>query len=394
MAFAKRVYKDLGVTLVFLLLVLFPFGQIINLDLRYIGIAFAIHPIDLIALISIPFFFLKAKKPKASSHFAGFLFICAFSLTLSLSNFSVREAAFGSFYLLRLFSYLSFFVLVWHLATEKALSRNLLFNSLISVSVFSALFGWVQYLWLPDLTTLKLLNWDDHLFRLTGTFIDPGFSGIIFVFGALLSLHGLSRRKDRKYAFIALFLIVSLLFTYSRASYLAFLVGISTLIFLGKAKKLMLSFLILFVLILPVLPRPAGEGVRLERTQSVYNRFMNYQETFAIFSKHPLFGVGFNNICSERIRLYGDDYSSHSCGGSDSSLLFILATVGITGLLVFSKAVYGLVVNVEKKYYQVFYSVLLASFVHGIFSNTFFYAWVMAFMAIFTAISLRSEGDS
>ena len=75
-------------------------------------------------------------------------------------------------------------------------------------------------------------GWDDHLYRLIGTFLDPGFTAIILVFGFLTSLAYYLKPaapkggfKNKYFLLISIFLFVSILFTYSRAGYIALIVG-------------------------------------------------------------------------------------------------------------------------------------------------------------------------
>ncbi|MEK7542910.1 MAG: hypothetical protein AAB503_01210, partial [Patescibacteria group bacterium] len=93
--------------------------------------------------------------------------------------------AFLRSYLIRLISYISFFIYLWNIFSNEKLRENSL-RLLIIVSILVAIFGWLQYLFFPDLRVLKYVGWDDHLYRLTGSFLDPGFSAIILVLGFLV----------------------------------------------------------------------------------------------------------------------------------------------------------------------------------------------------------------
>ena len=75
-----------------------------------------------------------------------------------------------------------------------------------------------------------------------------------------------------------------------------------------------------------LLPRPGGDGVKLERTFSIIQRWENYQAGFKLWQQ-PIFGLGFNTL-----RYYNQDYLSHASAGQDSSLLFVAVTTGLVGL--------------------------------------------------------------
>ncbi len=391
MAVAKRVYQNIGVKLVFLFFLVFPFGQLIYLKVYILDRLITIRPIDVIALFSTLLFILcKARKPQIAKTFSGFLVVSVFSTILSFYFFPIRQVLVNSLYLLRLFSYFSFFVLIWNLISGKKIAKEPLYLSLISVSAFTSIFAWIQYFWIPDLTSLKYIGWDDHLGRLIGTFLDPGFTGIVLTLGFLLAATLYFEKKNNFLIVLAVFFLVSILFTYSRASYIAVFAGGAALLFFLKSKVLITLIFLLFVISLPFLPRTKGEGVRLERTQSVYARLSNYRQTVSIFKNSPLFGVGFSNVCIARISLFGGQSSSHSCSGSDSSLLFVLATSGVIGLITFLFLTLRILTSVKKDLYGISFVISSTTlFVHSLFVDSLFYPWVMGWMAILLATAVK-----
>lgn len=391
MVFTKRLYKNLSSGIIFSFLALFPFGQLLRLQLNLFGKNIFIPFIDFLALASLPYLFSRvSKKPKVLKFFSNSLVIVAFSTVVSLAYFRVSEVLIGSLYILRLFSYVAFFVLVWNLVVEKVLNKHTLFNCLILVSFFTAIFGWIQYFWIPDLTTLKYLGWDDHLGRLAGTFLDPGFTGIILVFGFLLSAVMFINISSKKYFLLSIFFILSTMFTYSRASYLALVAGSMFITIRTQRWKYGLALLFIFLSAVAFLPRPKSEGVRLERSSSAVSRLKNYRETLEIIREYPLFGVGYNNLCWARVEEFGGNTGSHACGGSDSSLLFVLATTGVIGVIGFLNLGYKILTGIGSSMYSLaFLSVAFSLLIHSLFNNSLFYPWVMGFVAMHLAISLK-----
>lgn len=387
----KNLAAALGKILVFAYFILFPFGQLLSTKLSFLGLSIPVHAIDILAILTIfPFLVGKLRLPRTYSLFLGFLMVATFSNILALKSYPSWEILIGLLYLLRFFSYSTLFLLAWNLVKQDKKLSDSFFDLLIISSIFTAVFGWIQYLFFPDLTSLRYVGWDDHLYRLVGTHLDPGFTGIILVFGFVASFNRFLRKKEGSTFWLSLLFLLSLAFTYSRASYLAFAFAVLTIAVRKGMKKSLFLVLTLLIMIL-FLPRPAGEGVRLERVASVLARAQNYGQTLTIIKKYPLFGVGFNNLCAERTRLFGGiGYASHACSGSDSSLLLVAATTGIVGLIIFFymalKIVRGLRMNL-------FGETLLASgvalLVHSLFVNSLFYPWVMGFLAVLLAISLR-----
>lgn len=390
MDLSKKIYNTLGNTCIFLYLLSLPFGQLTRVVVSVGDLSIPIVLSDIIVGISVPLLFIKdTKRPRIFGVLFSFVLVAFFSLVNSLILFSVKEVLWGSFYLIRLSAYFSFFVLVWNLVRRRKIQRMLLFEGLILGSVFSAIFGWIQYIWVPDLTWLKYFGWDDHLYRLVGTFLDPGFTAIILVFGALLSFFKFMKTRKVRDFMLVVFLLVSSTFTYSRSTLLALFFALVFILFKEKALKAFPLIILFFILIL-LLPRPQGEGVRIERVASVNARLQNYSQTLTLIKQSPLFGVGYNNLCKIRLKTFSGKPESHACGGSDSSLLFITATTGIVGLLTFIYLVYRIVKSLRNDLYGK--SFLVSSIfllINSFFINSVFYPWVLGYMMILLAIGIR-----
>lgn len=360
----------MGQAILFIYLALFPFGQLLRISI--------FNASDILAFVSLIYIILTNKKSlSVINPFKDFLIIALFSLLYSIFNFKSLSVLVGFLYFLRVVIYFYLYKLCLNVIKEDLKLKETIFNSLLLVSFAVSVFGWVQYFIYPDLTSLKYLGWDDHLYRLVGTFLDPGFTSLIIVFGTALAF------IKKKYLLLA-FLAVSLAFTYSRAGYLALIASLFLASFLFKRFKAFLIVLTCFSVVVFLLPKPAGEGVNLARTYSISSRITNYKETFEIFIKSPVIGVGFNNICLAReIYLKDINPSSHSCSGSDSSLLLILATTGIVGFIVFVSSISKILLTLKKGFYtKVFLVLLSAVFVHSFFVNSLFYPWVMGYLAI------------
>lgn len=368
---------------IFLLLILFPFGQIIR-----IGV---LQPIDFIAGCGAFWAIIQNyPKPKVFRYLKNILFVAGFSWIFSVFIFKNFQVFYGLLYLIRLFSYVYFFVYAWNFVKRKTSNRQLLLNSLLLMSVFSALFGWIQFYLIPDTRALYFLGWDDHFLRLIGTFLDPTFLGLIIVFGLLIASQRLIESKNKWY-FLILFLSVSLAFTYSRASYLAFATGLFVIMSHYKKMKIFFICMIGFLIIMLFLPTAQNRILSFMRAFSVVNRLENYSQTIEIFKTTPVFGVGYNNLCLARANVWkSTNVASHSCSGSDSSLLFILATTGLVGFMIF---VYSLKRIHDSLLYDSRFIILSSCFaaliIHSIFSNSMFYPWIMGYTLILLAICLR-----
>ncbi len=438
----KRLFENLSLSVLIIYLILFPFGQLVRIPAIFLGRNITLHPTDIIAGLSIPIvFFAGYKFPSFFRYVSAFLVICLFSAILSffyppsqktesvssqmnaksfplrqdfapneaggevLPSVSSRELHFdaasviaGSFYLLRLFSYIMFFVLVRNLLKTGRIKKEILLDLLVFSLLATALFGWVQYFFVFDVRSLKYVGWDDHLGRIVGTFFDPGFIGIILLLGFLVTTLLFLEKREKQYFLASLLFLVTIAFTYSRATYISFFTSMGLFFFARKHLKQVLIFICIFAILLFLVPRIASEGTRLERTASVVARGQNYYETLEIIKKYPLFGVGFNNVCNARLSFFGGEKESHACSGSDSSLLLILATSGVVGTISFLYACYKILTNLEKDTYGlIFLTSTVAIFIHSIFVQSLFYPWIMGSMGILLAATsfkkLRSKAN-
>ena len=378
--------------LVLLYLLLFPFGQLLAFKVFFLGANVRVHPADIATFLALPVIaFGKMARPKFFREIFNLALLAVFGLALSFFVFESKQIAIGALYLLRVSSYAALFTAIYALVKAKNKYKNILFNALIVVSLEVGALGLIQYFLIPDLRFLYAFGWDDHLYRLIGTFLDPGFTGIILALGGILALATYIKEGKRVYLAALGFLAIALLLTYSRASFVAFGVGLATL-FMKTKRGLTLLIGAVFLLAIPFLPRPEGYGVRLERTHSIVSRLANYRQTFEIFQKSPLFGVGFNNMCAARQEFLEDKMTdSHACSGSDSSLLLILATSGIVGLILViyltKNILESLPVNV---YGYAFLACFMALLVHSQFVNSLIYPWILGYMSILGGLSLGS----
>lgn len=350
----------------FATLVIFPFGQLFKIGF--------VNLFDiLVILLAVITIFRKPKYPKWYKYFSYFLLAGFFSLLANYSLFTVHS----SLYLLRFWSYSMVSVYILNFVKKNELFT--VHRSLLTVAVATAIFGWLQYLLWPDLTALKYLGWDDHLLRMVGTFLDPTYLALIMVLGIIIAVFN-------NYKKVMYFLLFSLAFTYSRSSYL-----IVTLFLIYKKKFLPL---IIFILIILLLPKNIGEGTNLTRTVSGNKKLINYSQTLEIIKKSPLNGIGFNNMCKAR-EVYLDDIAtnSHSCSGSDSSILFLLATTGIVGMILFVSFVLR-VTSLRHTTYYILHTTFVAVLVHSLFANSLFYPHVMFWMFALLGLQTKSNSQS
>ena len=384
-------------TFLLLLLIIFPLGQLTRLPLVRGEVSLYWHDLVIVLLISSwaikkivnkeKFYFPKLTKP-----ILGFIVMAGFSLLLSFPHRENREVGTAFLYLLRWMVYSGIYFVLSDLFKRNSKLLATSYKLLVFAGITSAILGLLQYVFFPDIRPLTVFEWDPHYYRVVGTYLDPGFTGMIYVLTLILLVLKLWC-KDRKKLHILAFLVVylALALTYARSAYLAYLAGMLIIAWHKKAARFFFTVLIAGILTIFLLPRPGGEGVRLERQSTIWARINNWGQTIKIGFDNPLFGVGFNTYRYAQ-RDYGflnkkNWQRTHSGAGADSSLLFVFATTGILGLMSFI----WLMSRMAAKKSLVIISSGAALLIHSFFNNSLFYAWIMLWWWILVALAPNTK---
>jgi len=362
---------------------IFPLGQLIRIE---VVPSVVLQPVDLTAgvLVLVLIFANRGYTKVRNSYFVPFVVIALFTLFLNFGTVSIENFITGGFYLVRLSIYTLLFFAIHDIVRRSVFWKKHIPIFLISAGVLVVLFGFIQYIFYPDFKNLAELGWDVHYFRLASTFFDTGFAGILIVLLLiLLSLKILDREIGFKGYGLLLPGIVALALTFSRASYLSFLVATALIYIVRRNAKFTATILVIFLISVFLLPRPGGEGVRLKRTSTVITRAENFNETLRMVSSKPLFGVGYDLL---RYNKDSVDFKSHSGAGAASSLVFVLATTGVVGLLIYLSTIINILLNglsnLKSSLGAALVVTLSALLVHSIFDNSLFYPWVLGWVAI------------
>ena len=298
--------------------------------------------------------------------------VCLVSLIANFSRFELSEIAVGLLYLLRFCMYTSVFFLV--LQSKKTQSHW--FHWLYFLGVGYAVTGFFQLLLYPNLRNISYLGWDPHYYRLFSTLFDPNFVGGIIVLCLFLGFYLLTITKSKFLVFITqLVLLIALLLTYSRSSFVALIVGLIVYIVLTK-KWIYIIFLVLIPLVVLFFPSIGGISTDIGRMWSIIARLDNSKEALNLFIHYPIFGNGF---AMQRI---------------DSSILFILVTTGVIGIVAFTNLGIHLIRSgfciTKQPLKAVYFSILTALIIHSIFVNSLFYPQILIWFWIFIGITSRS----
>lgn len=291
-----------------------------------------------------------------------FMFWGLFTLVFGGIRFSLelKEFVVSALFLFRLAAYTGVFLVAFNLAREDLKNSYLLLKTLVFSGVVFSIFGFIQMMLLPVLKNLSFSpGWEPYTGRLSSTFFEPNFAGAFIALNLLLVVTWLTfKYNDMKGSFLPLIasifiLVPALSLTLSRGAWLLFIVASASLGFFRNKFfwAFALIFLIATILVVPgarerlspvssvltTKTESLGEKVKLV-DQSALARLGSWDRGVRLFKENPVTGVGFNTIrfVSARQGFFGEeDLGGRSGAGVDSSLLFVLATTGVVGFLIF-----------------------------------------------------------
>jgi len=341
----------------------------------------------------------KINTGKLLKPIAIFVGIGIISLVFNLKFLNTQELVISFLYLFRwiLYAFIYFIVLEFDKNFQKKIIYLLLFIGGIIV-----IGGYIQYFFYPSLKNLYYLGWDEHLYRMFSSFLDPNFAGAFFCLYFFLIV-GMMRDLIKKnevymiilFGFLGLLTFIAIFLTYSRSAILMLVVG--CVIFLILKKKLYIMAVLALLAVSLVLFAPKAfktEGTDLFRKVSSEARISSAKQAVTIFSKNPVFGIGFNSYKFVRVRygFTGKDDPSHAEGGTDISLLFVMVTTGVIGLISYVYLLSKVILIAYKKYKKNFIAgVLLISImsfiINSFFINSLFYSFFMLWIWILVGLT-------
>lgn len=369
-----------------------------------------LYPNDLIssAIFIVFIFNLVVKKRKVEQLkiillAASFLISGVISFVFSPLKLSSTEFLISFSYLLRYAIYLSILFSAQFLSDDFKKSVNI---KLITSGLIFTIFGYIQYFFYPNLKNLFYAGWDEHLYRFFSTFLDPNFAGSLLVLLLILlsrNILGSIKEGLRPFIFMFFWLVVFLgiLLTYSRSAFVMLIMGFAVLFTIRKAYKTLFALMLIFTLFYFLFANTKIEGLNPFRIVSSEARIDSARAAFTIFSKNPIFGVGFNAYRYAQIE-YGfrnksSTLVSNSDAGTDNSYLFVLATLGVVGFLIYLDFLFNIIKAVYKQlkqnalYAEVTFASIISVLVNTIFINSLFYTPIMIWMFILIGVTLSKK---
>ena len=391
----------------------FSIGEIIRFDL---GNNIFIKPVDIAIVILLLAWIVHnfesiIKDIKTDSLFLPIkwvVIIMCISLAVNFKNFSGSEILVGLSYIVRWVLYASLFFIVKSFPSKF---KEKILYLLLAAGGIVTFFGFLQYFFYSSLRNLYYLGWDEHMHRMFSTFLDPNYAGVFFVlyliFLLSIFLYFFENNKMMHAGIVGLisvFTLASIFLTYSRSALITLLA--SAIIFCALTKKLkwIIGLILVWGVFVVIYSKSFYiENINLLRIASVEARIDSAIIAIQIIKDNPFLGVGFNTY-----RYVQTEYGfrnpvgasiSHADAGTDNSFLFIFATTGIIGLILYL----NFILNTIKRSYisyrkrtnrniQKYISVIIIASMGGIiinslFINSLFYSFILVWMWILLGLN-------
>lgn len=361
-------------------------GELIRINLGN-GIVF--KPLD-ISVVFITFTWLLTHKDRYENikkaplflPIVLFLLVAAFSLVINSSFLKQGELISSSLYLVRWIGYAGIYFIIKEF--RPTFKKNMV-NALLAAGLIFVLLGYVQYFFYQTLGNLSYAGWDEHLYRMFSTFLDPNFAGIFFVlffilqFGNILS-NPLKNSQNILQKAILILTFVAIFLTFSRSAIIMLIISSTVFLFITKRKKLILFLLASLLIMFAIASDYFNiENVNPFRIVSTAARVETSRNAMEIIAKNPILGIGFNTYRFAQVR-YGfrneiNAKTSHADAAPDNSYLFIMATTGIVGFAAYTFLFYRIFLRYRKN--APIIASIVGLLVTGLFLNSLFYPPIM-----------------
>ena len=371
-------------------LFLFPLGEVVRINL---GNGIVVKPLDTgVGCIVFLWLIFKLKKREGVKQKYILVPILLFSASGIFSLLINSSLSFDQFfasvlYLIRWIVYAGIFFVVSDF--DKDFKKRIV-NLLLIIGGLTVGLGYVQYIFYTSLKNLFYLGWDEHMYRMFSTILDPNFAAAFFVLFFLFLTSLFFKKKSILIGLLLILTLGAIFLTFSRSALIMLIVS-SILLFILMNRKIWIALLLVITfLVLAISSRYFNiENINLFRIVSTEARFETAKNAIKIIQDHPIFGVGFNAYRYAQID-YGFRNNgvkvSHADSGVDNSLLFILATTGIVGFVAY--------VFMWFRILKISDAVVIASiigvFIDSLFINSLFYTYIMFWLWLIIGLKENS----
>ncbi|HXS14696.1 MAG TPA: O-antigen ligase family protein, partial [Candidatus Saccharimonadales bacterium] len=383
----------------FLVLVLgLPLGELSRISFNLVT---AVTFLDIIIGCGSSFWIVaqivKLKKPVSPQAKAYSIFIGVLVLSLLFQIFFLPQSQLinGALYIVRYCLYGLLFFIVVGLSPKRKKITTFLLGCAGGILLFT---GFLQFFFYPALRNLYYAGWDEHFYRMFGTFLDPNFFGL-FLTGYTLFLVSLFQKQKNAWLKILFGLLIlasfiGIVLTYSRTALISLAIGTLIMFWKNMQSKKVLGIISGFVVVAMIIIFLVGRhsiGNNLFRVTSSDARIGDAKNALIIFSQHPILGVGFNTYRYAQYR-YGfmkpsSTQPDHGASGADNSLLFVLATTGIIGFAAFLYLLFVHMRILLQKKNRLGLATICSFIIGSFFINGLFYPFILVWLWVILGLS-------
>lgn len=391
-----------------LVLIGFIGGEVLRFD-NGEGVAITFFDISVILFVGLTLLVHIFQKKKIiislfQKYALWFVGIGLVSLLLHIPQLTYYQLLVSFLYAIRFIVYT--IGIAWSVELLDVKFKKLIPYLLLGASTLLSLLGFTQYLLYPALRNLYYAGWDEHLYRIFSTFLDPNFMGLFYIFGLILGIYMLLEKWKRSstlvkagFSLVTFLNLIALFLTYSRGAYLAFLVAFCVILSRSGFKKfIFIAFGILVLLLIGIeLISPRSEGTKLFRTASIRDRVISLQSVTTIIAHNPFLGVGFDAYRYAQQKeglLKANSDTTHSGAGTDNSFLFVFATTGVAGFLAYILMTFQLLkvsyvqkTSIGKTIFASYIALIIGSF----FVNALFYPFLLVWVWMLLGITSHNS---
>lgn len=374
-------------------------------------------------LMSFFLFVVSNKKIKTNTSGQRWLYLwIAYVIILDffcilINKFSLSDSLYGLLYLFRIIHLIVLVRSLVFLIRNQGICLSSVVKFIKFCYMIVVVIGFIQYVLFPvaydwyDVFYKMGFYWptpDPHHDRMLSTYLDPNYLASCLVIPISICLAQLLsiKQKNKKTKVLRLKLIseiliflFAILLTKSRSG----IVGLATICFVYVVlfcikRKIKIQNILLLILVFLVFTYllffsniTVFERIRnFSSDPSATHRFDSWSHSLEYFKDSNYFGIGYNMLGAYKISI-GEEVGNAANYGMDSSILFMLVTTGILGVLIFSYGILKIIVCPQKHYLNYAFKLLIIGSVIMSFFNNLLFNVVWLFPVLFMGIILDDK---
>ena len=340
-------------------------------------------------------------------------------LCIAINKYTFNDFVYGFLYVLRLVHLLMVAKSLHYIMRDQGIKTKNIIKFIKACYFIVVIIGVFQYFFYPiafdwyDVFYKVGFYWptpDPHHDRMLSTYLDPNYLAscliipISICIAQLLNIRKKSVRNTNlkiKLGFEILVFIVAILLTKSRSGIVGLAVVFVVYAFLyGIKRKISVPMLIfIFVSLFTIAYLLLFSNITVfERIRnfssdpSAMHRFDSWKISLEYFKDSHYLGIGYNMLGAYKVNI-GEEVGNAANYGMDSSILFMLVTTGIVGVLIFLYGIIKIIFNRKKVIINnSLKMILVSSIAMSFFNNLLFNViWLLPVLLLGTMIKEKKK---